>query len=580
MQLRPLAFALASALLATTASCETRVSLGTPCRSAAECNDGLVCSFGRCRAGCERQTDCAGEQVCIQETGQRAVCTLVDDTCAGANTCSAGLVCNTSTSVCAVPCTPMSCVSGSSCSEVSATAICVRDDLADAGMRDAGSDAFVSMDAPIDALSDAPVDAPLDTAGDAGPRCLRERLVSTSTASMAALFGALSVQNIPRFEVTDNADVAPEPVLAVGIQDRHVWVVGNRDATSRAVIVEADFPATAPPGFPTIMGWDFSALDDVSAVDVRRGPNGLSALLVRRDPILFPAGTDAGPTDAGPTGVGTTEVVMWHVRDPAVESNRRTVVEQTAPDPTLFPGGATLFGGILPDGVGDDSAIAFAVQPVPSTAEATELFLIDGDATATSHVRLPLPGAWPVPVPLRGATGALAALNTRTGEVHFTRTSNLSRTLPAVWVRSEAREAIAMDLTNAPGSSDAFLMATVSASCTNISVSRIECVGTACRVARTVRIPTAAQPIDVRVATLAAGYAIVTTHLNGATVDWLDMDLAQVGAPTMLFPPSIEVDDAFDGLAIDADVSSFFAVARYRDSSDQQRHYGVAYFGE
>jgi hypothetical protein len=575
MQLRPLAFALASALLATTASCETRVSLGTPCRSAAECNDGLLCSFGRCRAGCERQTDCAGEQVCIQETGQRAVCTLVDDTCAGANTCSAGLVCNTSTSVCAVPCTPMSCVSGSSCSEVSATAICVRDDLADAGMRDAGSDAFVSLDAPVDALSDAPVDSPLDTAGDAGPRCLRERLVSTSTASLPALFGASRVQPVTLFDVLDNADMAPEPVLAVGIQDRHVWVVGNRDATSRAVIVEADFPATAPPGFPQIMGWDFSALDDVSAVDVRRGSSGLSALLVRRDPILFPAGTDAGPTDAGrPTGVGTTEVVMWHVRDTRPEPARQTVTETTM-DPTLFPGGAALFG-IMPNGDGDDSAIAFAKQRVPATADPNELFLIDGNASGP--MTLTLPPGWGVPVVLRGATGALAALNTATGEVRFTRTSG-TRTLPnSFGPDGEAREAIAMDLTNAPGSSDAFLMATVSNSCTNISVSRIECVGTACRVARSVRVPTAAQPIDVRVATLAAGYAVVTTHLDGATVDWLDVDLALV-ATASLFPQIINTDYTFDGLAIDADAGSFLAVARYRSVS-LQRHYGTAYFGE
>ena len=564
MQLRPFAFALASALLATTVACETRVSLGTPCRSNAACSDGLLCSFGRCRAGCERQTDCAGTQVCIQEAGQHAVCTLVDDTC-GPNDCSVGLVCNVN--VCAVPCTPTSCVSGSSCMPVNAASICVRDDLTDARMSvDVGTDASVS------------VDAPMDTAGDAGPRCSRDPLASTSTRTRAALFAASTTSSIPTFEVIDDQATAPEPVLAVGITGRHAWVVGNRDAESYASIVSTDFPATGAPTVVTIPNWSFDALDHVSAVDVRRGPSGLSALLVRRDPIRFPPDNDAGPTDAGPTGVGTTDVVMWHVYDPAVESNRHTVVEQNAPDPTLFPGGAALFGGILPNAQGDDSAIAFAVQPVPSTLEATELFVIDGNATGDSYVRLALPGAWPVPVPLRGATGALAALNTRTGEVQFARTSNLSRVLPSSWVAGERREAIAMDLTHAPGSRDAFLMATISNACRSVSLTRIECTGAACTIAGSVRLSTTAQPIDVRLATLAAGYAVVTTSLDGAMVTWLDVDLAVV-ATERLFPQTIDMDYTFDGLAIDADAQSFLAVARYR-SGPLQRHYGTALFGE
>jgi hypothetical protein len=82
----------------------------------------------------------------------------------------------------------------------------------------------------------------------------------------------------------------------------------------------------------------------------------------------------------------------------------------------------------------------------------------------------------------------------------------------------------------------------------------------------------------VRVATLAAGYAVVTTHLDGAAVDWLDVDLALV-ATASLFPQIINTDYTFDGLAIDADAGSFLAVARYRSVS-LQRHYGTAYFGE
>ncbi len=531
MRLRPLALSFAFVLLSTTAACERRVSLGTPCTSASDCNGEFICSFGRCRAGCERQTDCAGAQVCVQEAGQLAVCTLVDDTCEGANECSAGLVC--SVSVCVAPCATMSCVVGSSCRTVDGSEICVRDDITDAGisMPDASNACMTGTPAGTNTTIDI---------GDiiGGP-------LEESTDELAA--GVPLTQSLPR-------------LLAVGIKPRSaahvVWIAGTTGADAQGFVWEASYPTAGASVAVMSRFLPASAvpLDGVSAVDVQDGADELSALFVRSDP-------DGQPPFVRLRRVGITG---------ELEAFSQTESE-VADSQAVFPQGA-LFDGLEPLVANrDGSALVVALQPSASSPEVSGLYLIDGD-TSSAPTRLGFDTTWPASFLLRGTLGGFAALNTRDGEVRVGRVSSMSRSTPVTWAYSETRRVslAAMDITNIIDSDADFVLATADG-CAHALLTRLDCTPS-CVPGGPIRVPVSPSTTDLHLVTLSLGYALIDVSPQGADITWLDRELNIAVAREPLFT----LNHDFMGnpgftlgkVAVSASNAGLYAVALYHRGND------------
>lgn len=143
-------------------ACETRVSLGVPCRGDNECASGLRCHFGRCRTECESSSECPMGRFCLTVNATSGACTLPTDTCDEARlaNCDDGLMCVGQT--CVAPCSDAtSCLAGTTCMRPQGVSVC----LPPALLPDAGMDAAMSV---LDTGLDAGRDVGVDTAPDVG----------------------------------------------------------------------------------------------------------------------------------------------------------------------------------------------------------------------------------------------------------------------------------------------------------------------------------------------------------------------------------------------------------------------------
>ncbi len=68
---------------------------GAECQSDAECRQGNLCQYGRCRAECNFDRDCSEGSACIasQDDPTQRVCTLLNEGSCSSTTCPAGLYC-------------------------------------------------------------------------------------------------------------------------------------------------------------------------------------------------------------------------------------------------------------------------------------------------------------------------------------------------------------------------------------------------------------------------------------------------------------------------------------------------------
>ena len=519
MQLRSLALVLFGALLSTTAACETRVSLGTPCTSTSQCNDGLICSFGRCRAGCERQTDCEGAQVCVQESGLGAVCTLVDDTCEGANRCSAGLVC--SVSICVAPCSTMSCVEGSSCTTVSASEVCVRDDIIASCTMGA---AAVAAPSTIDAIIGGRLETRVDE---------------------------LFVPGVP-------ARVRTFPLMiAVGLRLRTVWVAATTMGVRPVpVLTEHSFAFDGSaytggtdlsvsglgPGIPGL-----ARFSSVSGMDILSSQDQFSTLFTRTHEGIEP---------------GENETLFaLRLRREAITAPIEPT-ELVEPPSNAHPTGV-LFDGLAPLISGDTVAIAVAVQPNRVTPEASGVLLSTG--ARADDTTLAFPTMWPSGFTLRGTHGAFAALNARNGELRIARVDAASRALPTTWAYVENRSLSTMDITNAVDAPGEFVVATTNG-CSDVLLTRIVCTSE-CVATRLVRVPVSPTTTDLHLVTLSLGYALVDLSPDGASITWLDRDM-NFGVPrASLFNTNHDFATAagltLSRIAVDAGASGLYAIGLY-----------------
>ena len=70
-----------------------KVDLGDECSLNSDCNEPLVCTFGKCHAACVETRDCLAGQSCVN-TAQGGVCqSATEALCDGSTGCAGGLVC-------------------------------------------------------------------------------------------------------------------------------------------------------------------------------------------------------------------------------------------------------------------------------------------------------------------------------------------------------------------------------------------------------------------------------------------------------------------------------------------------------
>ncbi len=166
--MRALSLALALAL----AACQAAPSPGASCARTSECQAGLVCRYGRCRAECSANADCPIGAACLLGSDGRGVCGLDADLgCTDTGTgrrCASGLVCVAER--CERPCTGAAdCPVDGLCLPVGdGTRFCFDGRAsADAGLPpiDAGpEDAGARDGGPVDAGPQAPDTGPMDAA--------------------------------------------------------------------------------------------------------------------------------------------------------------------------------------------------------------------------------------------------------------------------------------------------------------------------------------------------------------------------------------------------------------------------------
>jgi hypothetical protein len=83
-----------SAWLATACSGSKKIDVGGTCILNSDCNQGLVCTWGKCHAACHTSADCPAGEACVTSSDQSMVCQLPGETyCIYNHDCPAGLIC-------------------------------------------------------------------------------------------------------------------------------------------------------------------------------------------------------------------------------------------------------------------------------------------------------------------------------------------------------------------------------------------------------------------------------------------------------------------------------------------------------
>lgn len=130
--------------------CQSAPNTGAACVRAGECSAGLICSFGRCRAGCMENRDCPVGAACLPSS-EGGACSLATDLgCESGvgRVCASGLVCVADR--CEARCTtPSECPGDGACvTSASGVSFCGRGSGLDGGTAtDAGEAADVGADA-------------------------------------------------------------------------------------------------------------------------------------------------------------------------------------------------------------------------------------------------------------------------------------------------------------------------------------------------------------------------------------------------------------------------------------------------
>ena len=71
---------------------EKKIDVGGSCVLNSDCNQGLVCSWGKCHEPCHKSVDCPAGQSCVQ-TNSGPVCQLPAEADCRKAACSGALVC-------------------------------------------------------------------------------------------------------------------------------------------------------------------------------------------------------------------------------------------------------------------------------------------------------------------------------------------------------------------------------------------------------------------------------------------------------------------------------------------------------
>ena len=100
--------------LAMGCSSSKKIDVGSACEINSDCNQGLVCTWGKCHVACRTSADCQPGQSCIIVNDQSTVC-VSPASCIYNSDCATGLLCAVDQQ-CRKPCqTDVDCTSGQTC---------------------------------------------------------------------------------------------------------------------------------------------------------------------------------------------------------------------------------------------------------------------------------------------------------------------------------------------------------------------------------------------------------------------------------------------------------------------------------